>query len=772
MEMSNSSVDDDDDVNDGKKIGSRTINNRPDNIETTECDDENLDERSPSRVIRSIASPDNDSGNNNNILPQRSNDNNNDHANNNGNNGNNGKMNGNGNGNDSNSRDINHNSGGSRLHGGAFCHTFSADGGGGKIQMSSSSTNTSATTTMSVSTNSNSSLSSLGPQYNDNYGGATTTALNAQRRNDNNRWSRIIRRRWSSRSAGKPPAPPSQDLFLAQIRLLSTLTGGSIIIFLFSLLNIFAFSALMFTLASFSMLLYTIQSYILHIINSDDITLYDYLPLSLQDLLTTTTLHDYLIDDTGTSYSEFSYLLLYFLPGITTQQRITMAHNLPQRHMDTVFAPGGIARLILPHNIYQLLTPPNTHIHASHPNPNANDIVTHDDSSSLPITSAVAHIHNASPPRCRNRATIGSRRQLIEGDTGTGIGGVRDYAHDTNAISSHLSLTVIDEHDNGESRIERQQITPHNNDSENENGRSPVTMRDAFAGLVHTTANLVFGEAMPQTSATITAPSQEDEGTFYIENDLLQDMSYGDESDMVDQSITSSTAHDNSTSRTDDGVDAVTSQTESALEDSPTALPQIIPLLMNSLTSHSSPRLLPSTSQHPEREIEVQQNNILSTAISTMVETYSNTATGILTDTAETIVEANAPMVIRAGVTLSSISGIGLLGYLSNLTYGITGGGASVGRALQRRRSDGVGEFGRNTTSGRLVVTGLATTLLAGVFSAGSAVLLRSYVRRMAAARREEVSDGLDRPALSESRKEGDDGSSGRMDNRDRGEDT
>merc|ERR1740124_1518453 len=120
---------------------------------------------------------------------------------------------------------------------------------------------------------------------------------------------------------------------------------------------------------------------------------------------------------------------------------LALSENLTDQTLDQLKSDNarlreGIARLILPHNIYQLLTPPNTHIHASHPNPNANDIVTHDDSSSLPIAPAVAHIHNASPPRCRNRATIGSRRQLIEGDTGTGIGGVRDYAHDTNAISS------------------------------------------------------------------------------------------------------------------------------------------------------------------------------------------------------------------------------------------------------------------------------------------------------------------------------------------------
>ena len=97
----------------------------------------------------------------------------------------------------------------------------------------------------------------------------------------------------------------------------------------------------MASLLSTAMMLYTMHSDILHLINNQHFTLYDYLPTSVQELLTEITLHDYLTGDTGTSYSEFSYLLLYFLPDITAEQRLTMVHNLPQRYRETVFSLGG-----------------------------------------------------------------------------------------------------------------------------------------------------------------------------------------------------------------------------------------------------------------------------------------------------------------------------------------------------------------------------------------------------------------------------------------------
>ena len=102
-------------------------------------------------------------------------------------------------------------------------------------------------------------------------------------------------------------------------------------------------------------------------------------------------------------------------------------------------------------------------------------------------------------------------------------------------------------------------------------------MWDAFAGLLHTAAGLV--------SLTITPyPQEEDNETrdaFYIENHLLQDLSYGNKSDMVDQSIV--TSSELSSTWIYDGSNAVATVRRDtkgphATEESPASLPQIAPL--------------------------------------------------------------------------------------------------------------------------------------------------------------------------------------------------
>lgn len=405
------------------------------------------------------------------------------------------------------------------------------------------------------------------------------------------------------------------------------------VMFLFAFLNTFAFSALTVAGLSFSMLLYTIHSYILHLFNDDTVTMYDQLPPSLQEFLTSTTLHDYMTgsgtddgtDDGNSFFEENRFLLLYFLPGITTEQKLRMVQDLPQRHRDTVFSPGGLARFVLPEGVYRRLAPRS--MEASQ-----NVALPVDESSSQPIPSA---------------------------------------------------------------------IVPLNYDDDRE------------------------------------VPT----------NEMSQDRTYGDEGDMDLQSTTSSQEHGNIT-QPDADDDALAIRSANTLEKSPMALPQIIPMLINYASSrvlpqHLPPRgTLPTSQQRPEDPIEYEQRverEILSTAIYSVVETYSNTVSGLITDTTESVVEKSTPTIIRAGVALSSLSGLGLLGYFSNIMgAGIAGILMHKGRKTQIGGSYG-GVYRPDTMSGKMIVTGLVTTLFAGIFSTGSTVLLRSYVRKMAIARRKEM---------------------------------
>ena len=63
---------------------------------------------------------------------------------------------------------------------------------------------------------------------------------------------------WSPHRRRRTPKPPSRNLYNAQLQLLLTMTGGSVIAFLFFFLNIFAFASFMMGLVSVIMLLHTI----------------------------------------------------------------------------------------------------------------------------------------------------------------------------------------------------------------------------------------------------------------------------------------------------------------------------------------------------------------------------------------------------------------------------------------------------------------------------------------------------------------------------------
>lgn len=64
----------------------------------------------------------------------------------------------------------------------------------------------------------------------------------------------------------------------------------------------------------------------------------DYLPTSIYQQLTTTSVHEWMMD--GSFFLEHRYLLLYFIPGTTQEQMDSYLERLPARHQYIITRPG------------------------------------------------------------------------------------------------------------------------------------------------------------------------------------------------------------------------------------------------------------------------------------------------------------------------------------------------------------------------------------------------------------------------------------------------
>ena len=64
----------------------------------------------------------------------------------------------------------------------------------------------------------------------------------------------------------------------------------------------------------------------------------DYLPASIYQQLTTTSVHEWMMD--GSFFLENRYLLLYFIPGISQEQLDSYLERLPARHQYMLTRPG------------------------------------------------------------------------------------------------------------------------------------------------------------------------------------------------------------------------------------------------------------------------------------------------------------------------------------------------------------------------------------------------------------------------------------------------
>jgi hypothetical protein len=151
-------------------------------------------------------------------------------------------------------------------------------------------------------------------------------------------------------------ATTSITLLARQIQMLGTVLGISVILFLFLLipslgasiaLGLCGISTLLLGQSILQYGTLYVQTELSHLVQDRGIV--SYLPSTLQQYLTTTTFHEYMQD--GTFLRDHYYFLLYFLPGLSSDQQAQFIQQLPSRHRDLLYHPGFLS----------LILPPSTH---------------------------------------------------------------------------------------------------------------------------------------------------------------------------------------------------------------------------------------------------------------------------------------------------------------------------------------------------------------------------------------------------------------------------
>ena len=169
----------------------------------------------------------------------------------------------------------------------------------------------------------------------------------------------------SSVLSRKPPSSPttattllmknSQDnpplaLLTHQMQLLSGAFGLSVLLFLLLLLpSLWACFAFLLCATSVILFFQTLYQYGTlyaqnELSNILDQGVLNYMPCTLQNYFTTTSINEYMQD--GTFMREHYYWLLYFLPGLTPAQQNFFIQQLPQSRRDILFHRGFLSLLV------------------------------------------------------------------------------------------------------------------------------------------------------------------------------------------------------------------------------------------------------------------------------------------------------------------------------------------------------------------------------------------------------------------------------------------
>lgn len=523
-----------------------------------------------------------------------------------------------------------------------------------------------------------------------------------------------------------------ERLYQRQIQVLATMSGASIVAFLFFFLNIFAFVTLILGLSSTSMLFHTAYSYITYILNSEEGALFHYLPAYIQNYLTNTSFHEAM--STDSNFLENRWYLLYFIPGLTPEQINSMVARLPRRQRDMAHGPGGLARIFLPESVWRLVAPPNGRGQMIG---NAYHGGIEDDGRGNGIRS----------PRLTMTGESGRVMRIMDGQNPEALPVIEEVIEDDNGID----IDALEEE---------------------------VTVQEAFQGILENARTLIGGGTVGGTVGGLSDVARGQEiisrnrsASVEATGEPFQDMSWDEsyDNEIQERSVEVHIVNDSDSETSDLGLEISPEDFTGGMNNSQLSrlgrMLRLRPAVNSVATRSSSPPTQPRSDRPPRTvmavpRVRIEQSlsdlpntilmedddetleedqelegDIINEAISTMVNNLTtsanNAVSSTITNAAESLVERVTPPMISFGTRVSSMASVGLLGLFassqmqpSNVFGRSIGGG---GRRLGQERAE------------RYLITGLVSTLAMGTLSVGGAYVTRNLMRRHVAANRAQV---------------------------------
>lgn len=164
------------------------------------------------------------------------------------------------------------------------------------------------------------------------------------------------RSNWNSNSNSnrKPPSRLRSIPIRAQINFLLTTTVASTLLFLFTFLNALAFTFFISSCSLLVLLFYTIYFHLSQLYENGELSLYPMLPESVQSMLEG-SMHQFLTN--SSFFLEWRFLLIYFIPGLTEEQLMSLINRLPERRRTFLMSP--LSRMVAPERTSNVLHPVN-----------------------------------------------------------------------------------------------------------------------------------------------------------------------------------------------------------------------------------------------------------------------------------------------------------------------------------------------------------------------------------------------------------------------------
>jgi hypothetical protein len=344
-----------------------------------------------------------------------------------------------------------------------------------------------------------------------------------------------------------------------------------------------------------------------------------------------------------------------------------------------------------------------------------------------------------------------------------------------------VPLPVIEENENDNGVLVDNAVEE---EGEDEREEEPVTMQDAFMGILHNARNLILSENIPMENVHDTIATQPSQPNIVVE---YNDLSWDDDGQNM-----SNVDHDSQSETSDLGIDVCTDDftggmndgqlgrlgrflglrpcVQSASSSSRTAAVVTNVRELNHSTQHENggddeddhdgdlpPRVVtmitstnngrtvlggnhsmegPQQEQQPE---EISGEEVINQALSTMVDNYATSArdavTNAITNATVSFVESTSHSLIRAGTWLSSLSGVGLLG-LYTASHVVQrqpyrhGLGLATRMMTTNNGESSSRRFGQGRTERNYWMTGLLSTMTMGMVTAGGAYVVRFLTRR------------------------------------------